>query len=73
MKIQTKNKIFTTLVVFISLFFTIASLCALSNYFAQQKKETIQLMNNFPSFTIKRTGGNNEDKILLTISLLNLN
>ncbi|WAN63313.1 hypothetical protein RS022_03890 [Candidatus Phytoplasma rubi] len=67
MKIQTKNKIFTTLVVFISLFFTIASLYALKNYFAQKRKEKIQLINNYPSFTIERTGGNNEDKILLPI------
>ncbi|WAN63500.1 hypothetical protein RS022_06660 [Candidatus Phytoplasma rubi] len=73
MKIQTKNKIFTTLVVFISLFFTIASLYALKNYFAQKRKEKIQLINNYPSFTIERTGGNNEDKILLPIPIPNLN
>lgn len=73
MKIQTKNKIFTTLVVFISLFFTIASLYALKNIFSQQKKEKIQLMNNCPSFTIERTRGNNEDKTLLPIPIPNLN
>ncbi|MDC9032165.1 hypothetical protein [Columbia Basin potato purple top phytoplasma] len=72
-KIQTKNKIFTTLVVLISVFFTIASLYALKNYFAQQKKEKIQLMNNCPSFNVERTGGNNEDKTLLPIPIPNLN
>lgn len=61
------------MVVFISLFFTIISIYALKNYFAQQKKEKIQLMNNCPSFAIERTGGNNEDKILLPIPIPNLN
>ncbi|QKX95082.1 MAG: putative secreted protein, SAP09-like [Rapeseed phyllody phytoplasma] len=73
MKIQTKNKIFTTLVVLISLFFTIASIYALTNYFSKQRKEKIQLMNNLPFFTIERTGGNNEDKTLLPIPIPNLN
>ncbi|GLH60864.1 hypothetical protein [Paulownia witches'-broom phytoplasma] len=30
-------------------------------------------MNNYPSFTIERTGGNNEDKTLLPIPVPNLN
>nr|WP_100222502.1 hypothetical protein [Vaccinium witches'-broom phytoplasma] len=73
MKIQTKNKIFTTLVVLISLFFTIASIYALTNYFSKQRKEKIQLMTDIPLFNVERVGGNNKDKTLLPILIPNLN
>ncbi|WP_349402050.1 putative secreted protein [Candidatus Phytoplasma solani] len=73
MKLQTKNKIFATLVVFISLFFAIATIAALDNFFAKQRKEKIKLMNAIPSFTVERVGGNNEEKSLLPIPIPNLN
>ncbi|MGM1458976.1 MAG: hypothetical protein ABZF75_01075 [Columbia Basin potato purple top phytoplasma] len=70
---QTKNQILSTLVFFIILFFTIFSIDALKNHFAQQKKEKIQLMNNCPSFVVERTAGNNQEKTLLPIPIPNLN
>ncbi|QYC30736.1 hypothetical protein HGD80_02715 [Paulownia witches'-broom phytoplasma] len=70
-KKQTKNKIFTILVVFISLFFTIVSITALQNYFARQRKEKISLLDKFPLFNVERTKGNNENKILIPLPIPN--
>ncbi|ABC65329.1 conserved hypothetical protein [Aster yellows witches'-broom phytoplasma AYWB] len=71
--IKNKNKILTIITIIIAIFFTTASIFALTNYFSKQRKEKIQLMNNLPFFTIERTGGNNEDKTLLPIPIPNLN
>lgn len=72
-KIQNKNKTLTIITIFIVIFFATASIFALTNYFSKQKKEKIQLMNNIPSFTVERTGGDNEDKNLLPLPIPNLN
>ncbi|WP_341266675.1 hypothetical protein [Candidatus Phytoplasma fraxini] len=71
--IKNKNKILTIITIIIAIFFTTASIFALTNYFSKQRKEKIQLMNNLPFFAIERTGGNNEDKTLLPIPIPNLN
>ncbi|GFZ75109.1 hypothetical protein HPP_0670 [Hydrangea phyllody phytoplasma] len=73
---NTKKKtIITTLTIFICLFFTISSVLAVANYYAKQRKEKINLFNknNFPCFTVERTGGNNENKTLLPLLIPNLN
>ncbi|MDV3182834.1 MAG: hypothetical protein Q8869_03240, partial [Candidatus Phytoplasma australasiaticum] len=64
---QTKNKILTILTIIICVFLTIGGIRALRNYFSQQKKETIKLINgnDAPIFEVKRIDGNNEDKILI--------
>ncbi|RMI88699.1 hypothetical protein [Candidatus Phytoplasma solani] len=72
-KIQTKNKIFTTLVVFICSLFVLGSLVAITNYFSKRKTEPIQLANEIPTFEVERTGGNNTEKTLLPIPIPNLN
>ncbi|WP_373403112.1 hypothetical protein [Candidatus Phytoplasma solani] len=73
MKIQTKNKIFTTLVVFICSLVVLGSLVAITNYFSKRKTEPIQLANEIPIFEVERTGGNNTEKSLLPIPITNLN
>ncbi|AYJ01090.1 hypothetical protein CWO85_00870 [Candidatus Phytoplasma ziziphi] len=69
--IKNKNKILTIITIIIAIFFTTASIFALTNYFSKQRKEKIQLMNNLPFFTIERTKGNNEDKILIPLPIPN--
>ncbi|MDV3140207.1 MAG: hypothetical protein Q8751_00740 [Candidatus Phytoplasma australasiaticum] len=75
MYVQTKNKILTIFTIIICAFLTIGGIRALHNYFSQQKKETIKLMNenDAPIFEVKRIDGNNEDKILIPLSSPNLN
>ncbi|MDV3143188.1 MAG: hypothetical protein Q8764_01285 [Pigeon pea little leaf phytoplasma] len=75
MHFQTKNKILTIFTIIICAFLTIGGIRALRNYFSQQKKETIKLMNenDAPIFEVKRIDGNNEDKILIPIPMPNLN
>ncbi|QTX02602.1 putative secreted protein, SAP09/SAP39-like [Candidatus Phytoplasma luffae] len=72
MKTQNKNKILIIITFVIVLFFSIISIYALNDYFNKQRKEKINLINDFPIFTVERTGGNNENQILLPISIPNL-
>ncbi|AOF54638.1 putative effector, AYWB SAP09-like protein [Maize bushy stunt phytoplasma] len=72
-KNQNKNKILTIIITIITILFTTLSIFALTNYFSKERKERIQLMNSIPIFDVERTGGNNEDKILLPIPVPNLN
>ncbi|WP_318749406.1 hypothetical protein [Candidatus Phytoplasma stylosanthis] len=75
MHFQTKNKILTIFTIIICAFLTIGGIWALRNYFSQQKKEKIKLMNENDAliFEVKRIDGNNEDKILIPIPMPNLN
>ncbi|WP_227807119.1 hypothetical protein [Mulberry dwarf phytoplasma] len=73
---NTKKKtILTTLTIFICLFFTISSILAVANYYSKKKSEKINLFNknNFPYFTVDKTGGNNDNKTLLPLSIPSLN
>jgi hypothetical protein len=74
MKVQNKNKIQMIFLIIVCLFFTIASIHAITNYFTKQKKEKIKLMNssNIPIFTVERTAGNNADKTLIPMPMPNL-
>ncbi|MDO8057639.1 hypothetical protein, partial [Candidatus Phytoplasma gossypii] len=75
MKTQNKNKILTILVIFLCTFLTISALSAFTNYFFRSRKEKIKLLreSDSPCFEVNRIDGNNEDKILLPLTIPNLN
>ncbi|MDW3617558.1 MAG: hypothetical protein QFY14_00395 [Candidatus Phytoplasma pruni] len=72
-KTKNQNKILTIITSIITLFFVAASIYAIANYFSKQKKEQIKIATEIPLFDVVRTGGNNEDKSIIPLSLPNLN
>ncbi|TVY12273.1 hypothetical protein [Candidatus Phytoplasma pini] len=75
MRTQIKNKVKIIFLIIICSFFTISSIHAITKYFTSQRTEQIKLMNEneFPVFNVARTGGNNNDKTLIPLSIPNFN
>ncbi|MGI3135979.1 MAG: hypothetical protein ACN23H_00110 [Candidatus Phytoplasma vitis] len=64
-----KLKIFIIFIILTIIF----SVIAVSIYFNEKRKEEIKLENNFPIFKVELSGGNNQNKHLIPVSIPNLN